>query len=106
MFDSFSDIQLDIPHAHTLLEKFTDMCARDGIIPISFTMKVPSRYVYVQGFTNTNSNGSAYAYYYLTVDSVSSLQQWVGEVFLICRISFKRIDWAHFITRKYLFSMY
>ncbi|XP_058972688.1 programmed cell death protein 4-like isoform X1 [Pocillopora verrucosa] len=43
VFDSFSDIQLDIPHAHTLLEKFTDMCARDGIIPISFTMKVPSR---------------------------------------------------------------
>ena len=46
MFDSFSDIVLDIPHAHTLLETFTDMCARDGIIPISFTMKVPSRCVY------------------------------------------------------------
>ncbi|XP_020616723.1 programmed cell death protein 4-like [Orbicella faveolata] len=43
VFDSFADIQLDIPHAHTLLEKFTDMCARDGIIPISLTLKVPSR---------------------------------------------------------------
>lgn len=46
VFDSFTDIQLDIPNAHTILEKFTDMCARDGIIPISFTLKVPSRYVY------------------------------------------------------------
>lgn len=44
MFESFSDIQLDVPHAHTSLEKFTDMCARDGIVPISLTMKVPSRY--------------------------------------------------------------
>ena len=44
MFDSFADIQLDIPNAHTSLEKFTDMCARDGIIPISLTLKVPSRY--------------------------------------------------------------
>ncbi|KAJ7376946.1 Cilia- and flagella-associated protein 43 [Desmophyllum pertusum] len=43
VFDSFADIQLDIPLAQTLLEKFTDMCARDGIIPISYTMKVPSR---------------------------------------------------------------
>lgn len=46
VFDSFADIQLDIPHAHTLLEKFTDMCARDGIIPISLTLKVPSRYLW------------------------------------------------------------
>ena len=45
MFDSFADIQLDIPNAHTLLEKFADMCAQDGIIPISLTLKVPSRYV-------------------------------------------------------------
>lgn len=44
MFESFTDIQLDVPHAHTSLEKFTDMCARDGIIPISLTLKVPSRY--------------------------------------------------------------
>ena len=44
MFESFADIQLDVPHAHTSLEKFTDMCARDGIIPISLTLKVPSRY--------------------------------------------------------------
>lgn len=43
VFDSFADIQLDIPNAHTSLEKFTDMCARDGIIPISLTLKVPSR---------------------------------------------------------------
>lgn len=43
VFDSFEDIQLDIPHAHTLLEKFTDMCASDKIIPISMTLKVPSR---------------------------------------------------------------
>ena len=50
MFDSFADIQLDIPHAHTLLEKFTDMCARDGIIPISLTLKVPSRYVFAAIF--------------------------------------------------------
>lgn len=45
VFNSFADIQLDIPNAHTLLETFTDMCARDGIIPISLTIKVPSRYV-------------------------------------------------------------
>ena len=44
MFESFADIQLDVPHAHTSLEKFTDMCAHDGIIPISLTLKVPSRY--------------------------------------------------------------
>ncbi|XP_074615515.1 programmed cell death protein 4-like isoform X1 [Acropora palmata] len=43
VFNSFADIQLDIPNAHTLLETFTDMCARDGIIPISLTIKVPSR---------------------------------------------------------------
>ncbi|XP_068733737.1 programmed cell death protein 4-like [Montipora capricornis] len=43
VFDSFADIQLDIPNAHTLLEKFADMCAQDGIIPISLTLKVPSR---------------------------------------------------------------
>lgn len=43
VFDSFADIQLDIPNAHTILEKFTDMCACDGIIPFSFTLKVPSR---------------------------------------------------------------
>lgn len=43
VFESFTDIQLDVPHGHTSLEKFTDMCARDGIIPISLTLKVPSR---------------------------------------------------------------
>lgn len=72
MFDSFSDIQLDIPHAHTLLEKFTDMCARDGIIPISFTMKVPSRYVCARVHQDLpfNLNGSAYAQNYLAVNFV------------------------------------
>ena len=45
MFKNFSDIQLDVPNAHVTLENFTDVCARDGVIPISFTLRVPSRFV-------------------------------------------------------------
>ncbi|EDO34959.1 predicted protein [Nematostella vectensis] len=43
VFDSMGDIVLDIPHAHIFLEKLVDASTKSGVIPISLTLKMPSR---------------------------------------------------------------
>jgi len=43
VFKNMPDISLDVPLAHITLQKFTDQCVREGILPISYTLKVPSK---------------------------------------------------------------
>ncbi|RDD42363.1 Programmed cell death protein 4 [Trichoplax sp. H2] len=43
VFDSISDLALDIPYAPTMLEKFCVFCVQDDIIPESFVSKIPTR---------------------------------------------------------------
>lgn len=43
VFKNMADISLDVPLAHFTLQKFTDQCVREGILPISYTLKVPSK---------------------------------------------------------------
>lgn len=43
VFEGIADISLDIPLAYYSLQKFVDQCVRVGILPIAYTLKVPSK---------------------------------------------------------------
>jgi len=43
VFEGIADISLDIPLAHYSLQKFVDQCVRVGILPIAYTLKVPTK---------------------------------------------------------------
>lgn len=64
MFDNMPDINLDVPNAYVLLERFGDMCQRDGVMDPHTYRDLPRGYVYLT-FVYHMLNQNAYLWPYL-----------------------------------------
>ena len=45
VFDSMTDITLDVPNAYSYLERFAEMCQKEKVMPDDAYRDVPMRYV-------------------------------------------------------------
>lgn len=43
VYDALPDISLDVPSAYTLMERFAQMCHRDGVITTALYRELPQR---------------------------------------------------------------
>lgn len=43
VYDALPDISLDVPSAYTLMERFAQMCHRDGVITTALFRELPQR---------------------------------------------------------------